>query len=464
MSRKFMSKPPDRERLRSGFIIPTYEEDMLPLKPPRKKKLRQSFITDFVIEEGTGAIKAVQLAEILPYQYQPVTSRESHPDPPQKGTKRARKHMTDRDIEKRLSNDMLLSASNLAECESARKRGDKVFTQTCGEKCHVVEVFFEVDLDSMPSKQKPKFHTDHYPTIEIPAGAVYTALDCNLRRIFVYFNKGIETVYGAQISQRVLDDTTWNIKEYTHINPPEFPKDPNPNIDWGAFILSDPWDCLSRGDISGVYHWGCWRESEEDFCLTTDSIMVPDCVKPVLDDFTKTLGNMTRAHRILLGAVDKDYRDKGERMITGMRMGLKFPWVTDDNDCFSLRTCMVNAQVDQYYGDAFSNDEDAWLVMTPLGEFKGGELCVKELGRKFPHSHGTVGFIRAAKLEFFTARWTGERYSLECLQSMQIPEWAKIRIRRPNRRVTLVGEENYDVYDIDEDGEEFVWMDDSLVV
>lgn len=91
---------------------------------------------DLVIEEGSDAIKPVQHADILPDQYQPATSRESHPDP-QEGTKSARKLMTDLDIEKRLSNNMLLSARNLAECESARKRGDRVFTQMCGEKCNI---------------------------------------------------------------------------------------------------------------------------------------------------------------------------------------------------------------------------------------------------------------------------------------------------------------------------------------
>jgi hypothetical protein len=324
---------------------------------------------------------------------------------------------------------------------------------------HIVEVFFEVDLDSMSSKQKTDFQTDHYPTIKMPAGAVYAALDCNLRRIFVYFNKGIEAVYGAQVGQWVLDATKWNIEEYTHINPPKLP---NVIIDWDAFLLSDPWGYLERGHTAGVYHWGCWRESEKDFCLTTDTIMVPPLVKPVLHSFTKTLGNMTRAHRILLGAVDKDYRDKGERMITDMRLGLKFPWVTDEKDCFSLRTCMVNVQTDPYYGEAFPNDEDAWLVMTPLGGFEGGELCVKELGRKFPHNQGTVGFIRVAKLEYRIAPWTGTRYSLECLQSMQIPEWAKIRIRRPRRRVIIVKEENDYDDDDDDDGEEFAWVDASL--
>jgi hypothetical protein len=116
MSKKFMSKPPAQRRARSGFITDcVYEEDM----------------------HMPCAIKPAHLADILPFQYQPATSRQSHPDPLPEGTKKARKHVTDRDIEKRLSHNMLLSANSFAECESARKRGDKVFTQTHGERCNI---------------------------------------------------------------------------------------------------------------------------------------------------------------------------------------------------------------------------------------------------------------------------------------------------------------------------------------
>lgn len=83
------------------------------------------------------AIKSTHFADILPFQYQPATSRQSFPDPPLEGAKRTKKPMTDRDIEKRLSSNMLLTANSFAECEAARKRGDKVFTQTYGERCNM---------------------------------------------------------------------------------------------------------------------------------------------------------------------------------------------------------------------------------------------------------------------------------------------------------------------------------------
>ncbi|KAI5845569.1 hypothetical protein DFP73DRAFT_526127 [Morchella snyderi] len=64
-----------------------------------------------------------------------------------------------------------------------------------------------------------------YEQIEVPElpGAFCLALDKNYTRIFVYFSRGFEMVYGAEIGKWVLESTTYNIEEYSELEPPDIP-------------------------------------------------------------------------------------------------------------------------------------------------------------------------------------------------------------------------------------------------
>ncbi|KAI5836923.1 hypothetical protein DFP73DRAFT_601620 [Morchella snyderi] len=350
----------------------------------------------------SGFLKPAAQAEILTKQYDPAQARKDFPPPG------PIKKMSNRDIEKALDKYMTLSSTALVECQLAR---------------NMIEVFFEIDLDSPTSKKKTETlqgksleeietTVNNYTSIDLPPGAFHVALDSKFRRLFVYFNKGLEIVYGPEIGQWVLNSTTWNIDEYSQIHPPEMPKDKR-HINWKDWLLSNPHLCWAPWSRAGVYHWGCWMELGHAYkgsCITKDVANIPSRIQPVLSDLFKSFGNVTRAQRILLGAVDKQVRDETEAMIKSFHDGKKKQWATDEKDCFSLRACLINVFTEPHYdGGDLTN---GWACMVPMGEFRGGDLCIRELGRRYTYQPGGIGFIRGSRLEHCTAKWNGIRFSL----------------------------------------------------
>ncbi|KAJ3180432.1 Protein M3 [Geranomyces variabilis] len=57
--------------------------------------------------------------------------------------------------------------------------------------------------------------------------------------------------------------------------------------------------------------------------------------------------------------------------------------------------------------------KDGWCVITCLGSFDNGNICLPDLGIKLPFSPGDVLFIRSFALHHFVEKWTGiERFAL----------------------------------------------------
>ncbi|KAI5839110.1 hypothetical protein DFP73DRAFT_599096 [Morchella snyderi] len=196
---------------------------------------------------NSGFLKPAAHAEILTKQYDPAQARKDFPPPG------PIKKMSDRDIEKALDKYMTLSSTALVECQLACERGDNVFTQSFGQKGNMIEIFLEIDLDSPTSKKKTetlrgksleeiKTTVNNYTSIDLPPGAFYVALDSKFCRLFIYFKKGFEIVYGPEIGQWVLNPTTSNIDEYSQTYPPEMPKDKR-HINWKDWLLSNPHLC-----------------------------------------------------------------------------------------------------------------------------------------------------------------------------------------------------------------------------
>ncbi|KAI5837243.1 hypothetical protein DFP73DRAFT_601214 [Morchella snyderi] len=82
----------------------------------------------------SGFLKPAAQAEILTKQYDPAQARKDFPPPG------PIKKMSDRDIEKALDKYMILSSTALVECQLARERGDKIFTQSFGQKGNMIDV------------------------------------------------------------------------------------------------------------------------------------------------------------------------------------------------------------------------------------------------------------------------------------------------------------------------------------
>ncbi|KAI5837896.1 hypothetical protein DFP73DRAFT_600334 [Morchella snyderi] len=367
---------------------------------------------------NSGFLKVVGDADIILKQYQLGQARQDFP-----AADSIPKHKSDRDIEKLLNKHMTLSRKALLDCQAAKDRCEKVFTHSFGLKGNMIEVFFGVDLKSSPSNEKEETlqgrslqevetAVNTYPTINLPPGAFYVALDSRFRRLFVYFNKGLEMVYGPEIGQFVLGSTTWNIDQYSQVHPPNLPKDKRHIVmqDW---LLSNPHLCWAPWSRAGVYYWGCWMEVGHAYkgsCITKDVASIPARIQPMLSNLFNSFGNITRAQRLLLGAVDKGFRDMAEGVVKGLGEGKKKQWIRDENDCFPLKACLVNVLTELHYD---SGDVDGgWACMVPMGYFRGSDLCIRELGRRFNYQSGGVGYIRGSRLEHCTSKWEGVRFCL----------------------------------------------------
>ncbi|KAH0611014.1 uncharacterized protein H6S33_011441 [Morchella sextelata] len=324
--------------------------------------------------------------------------------------------ISSRVVERTIARLIELLVPNKEECEKARARGDCVFTTKMTDTGSIVEVFFKIDLNGCQYKlAEVGMDTKNNHKLDMPPGAIYIALDLNYKRMFVYFSKGLEMVYGPSIGKWVLDSTTYNIEEYAEIHPPELPQDEH-HQEYEKWLLANPHLSWAPWSRAGVYHWGFrplmeLEYTHKDACVARDTYNLPSHIQPVLADLLKSFGNITRAQRILLGVVDRDYRYYCQSIISACPEKRKRFWATDDNqECFSLRTCTVNIPFEPKFdgGDI----KVGWAVMVPMGDFRGGDLCIKEMNRRFVYKPGGVCLIRHGRLDFFTANSKGSRYCM----------------------------------------------------
>lgn len=364
-----------------------------------------------------ACLKEPHLADIISDRFNPAECRNGERIQVEK------KPFSDRGLERQLNTHMKISAASKEECELAKKKGEKSYriTRSGGR---VIEVFFEVDLDLLSNRRntftgKSPEEIDQivstYQQVDIPAvgWAFYIALDNKYRRMFAYFGGGFEAVYGAEVGKWVVESTTWNIEEYAEIQPPELPKDKR-LLDYEKWILSKPHLCHAPWARSGIYRWGAWMErghASKGLVITKDSAGVPGHVQPVKQCLFESFENMTKAKNILLGALDKHARDRCEKTITEYPSSFKLLWSTSkDNECFTLRTCLINLYPEPQHESGDLND--GWVAMAPLGEFHGGEFCIKDMHRRFVFQPGGIGFIKGGKLEHFTTTWQGVRFCM----------------------------------------------------
>ncbi|KAI5847275.1 hypothetical protein DFP73DRAFT_593120 [Morchella snyderi] len=367
----------------------------------------------FQCQKKADCVKSHRLADILPAQFTPFLARQSANDGKAQG---------DRDMERDINKWMCLSQGMKATCEEAKKSGAKSFKISKTKVGSIIEVFFDIDISQPLNKSGTLVNKSledinnaalTYERIEVPEvpGAFYLALDKHYTRMFVYFSRGLDMVYGEKIGKWVLESTTYNIEEYAELQPPDIPKDIR-HIEYKSRALDNPHLCWADWSRAGVYHWGMWMERghNEDAVITKDTLKTSQHMNPVLLRLFSSFGNLTRAKRILLGAVDKANRDLCVNMIAALPKEEKQQWATDDQECFSLRACLINLFTEPHYdiGDL----KDGWAVMAPMGEFTGADFCIREMNRSFVCRPGGIGFIRGTKLEHFTTNWHGFRHCL----------------------------------------------------
>ncbi|KAH0606182.1 uncharacterized protein H6S33_003843 [Morchella sextelata] len=404
-------------------------------------------------QKKADCVKSPHLADIITKQFTPFLARQAAGQTASQATGQSasqsadqsagqaadqstkpKKTQSDRELERDINKWMCLSKGMKATCEEAKANGAKSFKIFKGKIGSIIEVFFDVDISQHLNKVGTLVNKGleeinkaalTYEQVEVPAvpGAFYLALDKNYTRMFVYFSKGFEMVYGVEIGDWVLKSTTYNIEEYAELQPPDIPgaKDIR-HAEYKNWLLANPHLCWADWSRAGVYHWGMWMERghDNDDVITKDTLKTSQHMNPVLLRLFTSLGNLTRAKRILLGAVDKDNRDLCVKMITALSKKEKQQWVTDDQECFSLRACLINLFTEPHYN--IGDLKDGWAVMAAMGEFTGADFCIREMNRKFVCRPGGIGFIRGTKLEHFTTNWYGFRHCLVSTMHQAVKE------------------------------------------
>lgn len=285
----------------------------------------------------------------------------------------------------------------------------------------IVEVFFQIDIDSYsPQKKLSELQgltlseveatSENYAPISVPPGGFYLALDTHFQRLFVLFSDPYSLLYGSNVGKEVHSQVRENVSNYVQVHPPDVPNNQR-HSEYEQWLIENPKLCFHRESRCGVFHWGLWEERGHPSSgpvITSDTNKVGARLRIHQHDLFTSFRNISYLKRFLLGAIDKKQRDKMQAAIKALPASLKKLWCMSDTECFALRACLVNVLTQPHVdcGDA------EWAMISPFGNFNGGEFCIADLGRRFAFQEGQVAGIRGRRLVHFTRKWIGSRICL----------------------------------------------------
>jgi len=285
----------------------------------------------------------------------------------------------------------------------------------------IVEDFFKIDINTYTPAEKlaelerlsiseVEAASQSYTPISIPEGGFYLALDSNLQRLFVLFSDPYSLLYGRNVGKQVQNQVRENIADYARVHPPPVANNQR-HKGYEQWLLENPEHCFRPESRCGVFHWGLWMERGHESLgpvITSDTNKVGSRARINQHDLFSSFRNLSYLKRFLLAAVDKAQRDKMQKTVKELPPSYKELWCKSDTECFALRACLVNVLTEPHVDH---NDAD-WAMIAPFGNFKGGEFCIADLGRRFAFQEGQVAAIRGGKLVHFTRKWVGSRISL----------------------------------------------------
>jgi len=252
--------------------------------------------------------------------------------------------------------------------------------------------------------------SEYFQQIQVPNGAFYLGLDANFQRIFALFPNPFRLAYGEEVGKEVLDTTETNIINYTLVEPPQIPSNTR-HKEYEEWLLKNQQHCALPTSRCGIYHWGVWvATGRQDLgvVLTANQSKPMAHNQAYLSELLTSLNNVTHLQRLLLGAIDSTQRDLMEEAIVKLRDPLNQLWCHSENECFSLRACLINLLTEPHIDDG---DLD-WAMLTALGNFEEGEFCIADIGRRFSYGRGSVAGIRGRLFIHFTRKWSGSRIGL----------------------------------------------------
>ncbi|RPB06305.1 hypothetical protein P167DRAFT_550601 [Morchella conica CCBAS932] len=218
-------------------------------------------------QKKADCVRSHRLSDLITKQFTPFLARQATGQAAGQSAK-PKKSQSDRGLERNINKWMCLSECMEATCEKVKANGARFFKIFKGKIGSVIEVFFDVDV-SQPLNNvgtlvnRSLGEINHaaltYEQVEVPAvsSAFYLAFDKNYTSMFDYFSKGFEMVYRVEIGNWVLDSTTYNIVEYTELQPPDIPGTKNiRHSEYKNWLLANSNLCCANWSEAGVYHWG----------------------------------------------------------------------------------------------------------------------------------------------------------------------------------------------------------------
>ncbi|KAH0551246.1 hypothetical protein GP486_007454 [Trichoglossum hirsutum] len=269
------------------------------------------------------------------------------------------------------------------------------------------------------SFQNHLWSINHFYDI-IPPNTIYIAQDRKGANILIVHPSGIELAYGRRNAEKIVDDISYNIREYARSQPPPAVHDIR-HIHHREWVQENPHLQGEEGRC-GVYHWGAWTETgKDDRVVPTKETLKGGTRSNPCDgahafayraSVMKSLGPLTYAVDILFRTVDRKLRGAYQRSFQQLHPGENIFFTTEkkSEELFPLRAILVNTLTEPHI------DRDDWLGgwawIAPFGSFSKGDLCLPQLGIRVPLPRGAIAGLRGRELVHFTDKWIGLRYSV----------------------------------------------------
>ncbi|KAI9763373.1 MAG: hypothetical protein M1840_000565 [Geoglossum simile] len=236
----------------------------------------------------------------------------------------------------------------------------------------------------------------------IPPNTIYVALDRNGKKILAVFPNGLDVAYGTDQAKQVIDNISYNIREYARSQPPPAVHDVR-HIHHRQWVRENP-HLAGEDGRCGLYHWGTWTETGKDHKVIPTKETLKGGTRSNPSDgchafsyrvsTMKSFGPLTAAVDLLFSTIDpklhKAYRAAYQRLDPGEKIFC----TTEDpkKELFPLRAILVNTLTEPHV------DSDDWIGgwawISPFGNFSGGDICLPQLGVRVPLPPGGIAGLR----------------------------------------------------------------------